>query len=145
MSEVEKSYYNSWSRIKAVCNNKNDSRYPRYGGRGIRCLWKNFSEFKKDMFGSYMQHVVKFGRLNTTIERIDNTYHYCKQNCRWATRKEQAMNRCTRKEVSYMGKTMSVTEWAETLGFPKIALWLRLYRRHWSIEKALTMPLRVRK
>ena len=44
------------------------------------------------MYESYLEHIKKFGKKNTTIDRIDNDGNYCKENCHWATAKEQSLN-----------------------------------------------------
>ena len=44
------------------------------------------------MAESYEKHVDEYGEANTTLDRIDVNWNYCKENCRWATYLEQAEN-----------------------------------------------------
>lgn len=79
--------YRSWQHMKDRCYNESCSRYADYGGRGISVCdeWINsFEAFLRDM--GEAPHGLQ-------IDRIDNDGNYCKENCRWATAKENSNNR----------------------------------------------------
>ena len=77
--------------IMSRCYNKNNTHYKWYWAKGIKVLWCNYKEFYQDMCEEYIKHWTKNGRLKnrqTQIDRIDNNWHYCKENCRWITAKD---------------------------------------------------------
>lgn len=60
--------------------------------------WLSFENFKNDVLQGYTEHIEKYGLKNTSLDRIDNTKGYSKENCRWATLTEQVENRRNQRE-----------------------------------------------
>jgi len=87
-----------FNSMRRRCKYPSQINYKYYGGKGITVVWKNYKEFKKDMYKSYIEHLEIFGSKETTIDRIDSDGNYCKENCRWATMKEQIHNRKFKKD-----------------------------------------------
>jgi len=103
--------YNVWFRMKERCRNPRLKEYRNYGARGIKVCdsWENsFENFISDM-----------GKRPTayhSIERIDNNKGYSKENCKWALREEQTMNRRVTLKVKYNGVESTLMGWCSKLG-----------------------------
>jgi hypothetical protein len=51
-----------------------------------------------------------------SVDRIDNSKGYFKENCRWATCREQSNNTDSNVRLSYNGKDLTIAQWAEEVG-----------------------------
>lgn len=94
-------FHSKWVSMTNRCRNKKCTGYKSYGGRGIKVEkeWLIFENFKEDMYQSFLESVKKNGLNDTTLDRIDVNGNYCKENCRWATKKQQIHNRRTSKNL----------------------------------------------
>jgi hypothetical protein len=125
--------YRKWDHMKSRCNSLKNSHYKYYGERGITYdpKWETFEGFFEDM-----------GECppNLTIERKNVNGNYCKENCEWADDKTQANNKTNNRFLTYNGKRQTIAQWADEIGIARSAIWQRIFRGKWPIEKALTIP-----
>ncbi len=127
--------HNAWRDMRYRCNNTNSPVYPLYGGRGIFICdrWQeSFSNFLEDM-GQ--------GDKKSTLERIDNNKGYNKENCIWATWKEQGNNRRSNRVLTINNEKKTISEWAELVGLPKTTISGRL-RKGFSERDAVFLTLK---
>lgn len=132
--------YTVWNNMRQRCYNESRRDYPWYGGRGITVCreWK-------ESFPNFMNWATKNGYRNgLTLDRIDTNGHYSPDNCRWATRKEQANNRRSNRHLTHDGRTQSMQQWADELGLETSTIWRRLYYG-WPVERALGEPVHAEK
>jgi hypothetical protein len=118
--------YRSWAEMKYRCGDVNRKSYAKisYCER-----WEDFRLFFQDM-GTRPEGM--------TLDRIDNSKGYSKQNCRWATHKIQANNRSNNRRFQFNNKSLTLTEWSVITGIRRSTLAQRIYVYGWSIERSLT-------
>ena len=126
--------YRTWSMMIQRCENKKLPSYLDYGGRGITVCerWHKYENFLADM-----------GRKpskNHSLDRMNNEKGYSRSNCRWATRKEQVLNKRSNRIVTHEGVAKTLTEWAEDAGLARSVLRQRL-ESGWDVERSLMQPV----
>jgi len=102
-----------------------------YGRRDISVCdrWRNdFLAFLEDM-GERPE--------GKSLDRIDNNGNYNKENCRWATLKEQCRNRRSSRILEAFGEKKTLIEWAEEKRIDSNIV-LRRLSKGYTNEEALT-------
>lgn len=115
------------------CNNPNNPKYYRYGGRGIKVCddWRIFKNFLNDMGECPKDY---------TIDRINNNGNYCIENCRWANIKTQARNRSNNRMIEINGQTKTMAEWCEIKNLSHVMVRMRIHRGMKPIDAILKEP-----
>ena len=129
--------YKIWVDMKKRCSNKKHWAFGHYGGRGIKVCdeWQEFLPFYEwSMANGYAD--------NLTIDRIDNDGDYRPSNCRWATRKEQANNKSNNTIYEVDGKKHTIRKLSDLYGISYGTLSSRIRSYGWSVEKAVSTPVR---
>lgn len=122
-----------WREMIERCYNPKGPQYSDYGGRGITVCERWFNSlpnFMEDMGERPSGY---------TLERVDNNGNYCPDNCRWATRLEQANNKRDNHKVTIDGVELTIAQWARKLGVTSELIRNRLYRG-WTERDAILMP-----
>lgn len=127
--------YRIWHGIHARCNSQSPSKKKSYFDKGIKVCerWRTYQNFLSDM-----------GRApnpKSTLDRIDNNLGYSTENCRWASRKEQANNRKNNVFLEHEGQRLTVRQWSEKAGMDQKVLSDRI-KKGLTMDQALTIPVK---
>lgn len=82
----DKNVYWVWADMVGRCTNASHKAFHNYGGRGITVSqqWRDAKQFMADMGPRPAGH---------TLERRDNDQGYSRENCYWADRQTQNLNK----------------------------------------------------
>lgn len=124
-----------WKGMMSRCYSPANFAFEHYGQRGITVCekWHTFENFFEDM-GERPP-----GR---SLDRIDNNGPYSPENCRWATRAEQARNKRSNRVLGWRGEEKVLSDWAKCLGISGRVIAHRLDILGWDIERTLSKPAR---
>ena len=84
------------------------------------------------MWDSYEEHKKEYWEKDTTIDRIDVNWNYCKENCTWKTKKEQVNNQRSNTIVEINWEQHNITEWSRILWIPLSTLTRHIIK--WKIR-----------
>lgn len=94
--------YGVWYSMKSRCYNVNNPDYESYGGRGIKVC-----ERWLDSLENFCEDMGEKPTPEYSINRIDNDGDYCPDNCEWAAKREQVLNR--RRPIKFSSKFIGVS------------------------------------
>lgn len=125
-----------WSHMKNRCINANDKKYHDYGGRGIEVCdrWRDsFEDFLSDMGMRPSQ--------KHSIDRIDVNGNYEPGNCRWATSKEQCINKRNTFYAEYNDEVLPLKTWCERLGLDYKQAHKKIIRKKLTLKEIVNGQL----
>lgn len=99
----DKRFWDIYSDAKRRCNDPTRNRSQYYYYKGIKFELGEYEDFHQKCYKSYIEHCEKYGVKDTTLDRIDGNKNYSYDNIRWATRREQSLN----KDLKAIGKKIS--------------------------------------
>jgi hypothetical protein len=114
--------YTTWLMMKRRCNEETNNRYEYYGGKGIKVCdrWmESFANFYEDM-GERPEGM--------SLDRVDLSLGYFKDNCRWVDDIAQANNKSNNNLLMRIstGEVFSVKRWCEIFGLKYKSVYSKL-------------------
>ncbi len=128
--------FKTWASMIQRCYATYSTEYKRYGARGIKICdhWRD----------SYVNFLEDMGRKPSklhSIERIDNNKDYSPDNCKWATKREQAQNRRTNRYIIWDGQKLCLQEFCRRANIPVWKLEKLMYEDKYEPQQAAEILL----
>ena len=125
--------YGVYRSMLSRCQNENDRSYPNYGGRGI-----TVADEWKDNFPQFSQWARSHGYcVGLALMRVNDTAHFSKDNCIWATPAQQRRNARNYRMYTAGTHTLSLSDWAKFLRCSTSSLRYRLFVKGMTMEEAI--------
>jgi hypothetical protein len=115
--------YSTWFSMRMRCGEEGTYKLVNYDPR-----WDSFELFLSDM-GERPKDM--------SLDRIDNNKGYSKENCRWATAKNQTLNRKTTRWFTFNDETLCLKDWSRRLGVGITYLHTRLVKRQMPLSQVI--------
>jgi len=125
--------YQIWGAMIQRCCNPRSKAFLHYGGRGIQVCdrWREFESFFADM-GHRPDGM--------SLDRIDNNGPYSPENCRWASRMEQASNKRSNRWITVNEERLTIAQAGRKFGISRSVAESRL-RAGWTVEETFSTPI----
>jgi hypothetical protein len=126
--------HSTWISMNRRCGGK--SKNPH------ELMYVNIKIFQPwtDSFERFIRDVGPRPSSEYTLDRYpDGKGDYMPNNVRWATKKQQGINRRSTRLITYNNETLCISDWVRKTGIPRAALTKRL-DDGWPVEKAFTEP-----
>lgn len=130
--------YRVYWAMKDRCYKPTSKVYKWYGGRGIK-ICQEWLDSYESFYNWCMENGYKEG---LTLDRINVNGNYEPDNCRLITQQEQANNTTRNRIITFNGESLNIVQWATKLDININTLYARLVTNNWSIERALTEPVK---
>ena len=127
--------YRSWNAMMNRASSPERAEIKYYEHVTVCERWRDLTAFIEDMG--------KRPGPCYSLDRIDGSKGYFKENCRWATQIQQQNNKSNNKRIVFRGENLTHAQWGRKLGFPKNLIRKRLVKG-WSEERALTTPVQIK-
>jgi hypothetical protein len=128
--------YNTWTAIKSRCLNSNSHMFIRYGAKGVTVCsqWLN-------SFETFLNDMGPRPSAKHSIDRFPDRHgNYEPGNVRWATKREQSLNRDMTYFIELNGVTRPLMDVCVERGINAKAMYGRL-RLGWSYQRIISTPI----
>jgi hypothetical protein len=122
--------------MRKRCLNPTNPWYYNYGARGVTICdeWSDYAVFR--------EWAISDGyRKGLELDRVDSDGPYEPDNCRWANRIQQCLNKRTTIQVEWNGQMIPLPVLARSFGMPLDIVRWRYRKQGWPIRRALTEPV----
>ena len=80
--------------------------------------------------------------VGRVLMMLDRRRNFFPNNCRWTNAKMKMRNSDYKRMIDFDGQILNLVAWSEKTGISQSTLHYRLGKLGWSVEDALTRPVR---